>query len=217
MPNEFFDGFPYELTRVSPSLYHLLVLPSELPFGHLKEIVRWQAEANTFPWAARGHEGSPIPKSPYIPVPGGPRRSPGDRYQSARASAQSFLLRPPPVPALKARAPAGTTVARPQPPHLPARHPFPNALPRPHSPRSSLPAAPATFPRQVPGSGPPTAPPPHRRPRHQESAGTRSGYRYHVAAHEGQRPMSGFGIPMSGRRRVLRGHPTSLTAAATGT
>ncbi len=40
---DFFDGFPYMVTRVSPSLYHLSVLPAEL---HIAEVVRWQALAN---------------------------------------------------------------------------------------------------------------------------------------------------------------------------
>ncbi len=49
MACDFFDGFPYQVTRVSPSFYHLIVLPWELPIGHLKEIVRWQATSNKLP------------------------------------------------------------------------------------------------------------------------------------------------------------------------
>jgi hypothetical protein len=46
---DIFDGFPYQVTRVAPSLYHLVVLPGELALGHLKDILRWQAWANKMP------------------------------------------------------------------------------------------------------------------------------------------------------------------------
>jgi hypothetical protein len=49
LQQDFFDGFPYQVTRVAPSLYHLLVLPAELSLIQLKDILRWQARANKLP------------------------------------------------------------------------------------------------------------------------------------------------------------------------
>lgn len=46
MQFDYFDGFPYLLTRVAPSVYHIAVLPAELGFDNLKEIARWQVAAN---------------------------------------------------------------------------------------------------------------------------------------------------------------------------
>ena len=49
MELDYFDGFPYLVTHVAPSLYHLLVLPCELTLAHLRDLVRWQALANKLP------------------------------------------------------------------------------------------------------------------------------------------------------------------------
>jgi hypothetical protein len=47
--SDIFDGLPYQVTRVAPSLYHLLELPCELALAHLRDLVRWQAWANKLP------------------------------------------------------------------------------------------------------------------------------------------------------------------------
>jgi len=41
-----FEGFPYLVTRVVPTLYHVILLPAELPLEELKEIAQWQVLAN---------------------------------------------------------------------------------------------------------------------------------------------------------------------------
>jgi len=41
-----FDGFPYLWTRVSPTLYHIIVLPQNLPPAEYTEIAREQFQAN---------------------------------------------------------------------------------------------------------------------------------------------------------------------------
>lgn len=46
MQLEYFDGFPYILTRAAPSVYHIALLPADLGFGGLKEVTRWQVAAN---------------------------------------------------------------------------------------------------------------------------------------------------------------------------
>jgi hypothetical protein len=43
---DFFDGFPYILTRVAPSIYHIAALPADLGLENLKQVARWQVGAN---------------------------------------------------------------------------------------------------------------------------------------------------------------------------
>jgi hypothetical protein len=42
----YFTGFPYLLTRVAPSFYHLALLPADLGLDNLTAVARWQVGAN---------------------------------------------------------------------------------------------------------------------------------------------------------------------------
>ena len=46
MQLSYFDGFPYLLTRVDPSVYHIAVLPAALGLDNLTSIARLQVDAN---------------------------------------------------------------------------------------------------------------------------------------------------------------------------
>jgi len=48
-PTRLFDGFPYLVTRVVPSMYHVILLPDDLGAENLIEIARRQARANRLP------------------------------------------------------------------------------------------------------------------------------------------------------------------------
>jgi hypothetical protein len=48
-PTALFDGFPYLVTRVVPTMYHLIVLPDDIDAVQLLEIARGQADANQLP------------------------------------------------------------------------------------------------------------------------------------------------------------------------
>jgi hypothetical protein len=45
---DYFDGFPYLVTRVAPSIFHVALLPADLGLDNLKEVARWQVAANQF-------------------------------------------------------------------------------------------------------------------------------------------------------------------------
>ena len=44
-----FDGFPYLVTRVVPTLYHITLLPEDLSYEVAETLVRRQVEANHLP------------------------------------------------------------------------------------------------------------------------------------------------------------------------
>jgi hypothetical protein len=44
-----FDGYPYLVTRVVPTLYHVILLPAEVPPDGLRELARSQVRANRLP------------------------------------------------------------------------------------------------------------------------------------------------------------------------
>ena len=44
-----FDGFPYIVTRLVGSYFHLMLLPKGLVFQHLLDLTRQQAAANRLP------------------------------------------------------------------------------------------------------------------------------------------------------------------------
>lgn len=48
-PTTLFEGFPYLVTRVVPTMYHIIVLPDDLSADRLVEIARLQASANALP------------------------------------------------------------------------------------------------------------------------------------------------------------------------
>jgi hypothetical protein len=48
-PTTRFGGFPYLVTRVAPTMYHIIVLPDELDPDRLVDIARLQASANALP------------------------------------------------------------------------------------------------------------------------------------------------------------------------
>jgi len=48
-PTSLFDGFPYVMTRVVPTMYHIIVLPDGPDATDLIEIARRQARANALP------------------------------------------------------------------------------------------------------------------------------------------------------------------------
>lgn len=45
----YFDGFPYLVTRVVPTMYHIIVLPEDLTHEECEAVVRRQSEANRLP------------------------------------------------------------------------------------------------------------------------------------------------------------------------
>jgi hypothetical protein len=44
-----FDGFPYLVTRVVPTMYHIIILPDDSDAAHLLELTRRQARINALP------------------------------------------------------------------------------------------------------------------------------------------------------------------------
>jgi hypothetical protein len=48
-PTRLFEGFPYLVTRVVPSMYHVIVVPDDLRAEDLVEIARCQARTNHLP------------------------------------------------------------------------------------------------------------------------------------------------------------------------
>ncbi|HXH81829.1 MAG TPA: hypothetical protein VNN07_02765 [Candidatus Tectomicrobia bacterium] len=48
-PTTRFGGFPYLVTRVVPTMYHVIVVPDDLDGYHLVDIARRQASANALP------------------------------------------------------------------------------------------------------------------------------------------------------------------------
>ena len=47
--HRFFDGFPYLVTRVVPTMYHVILLPDDLGTEALIAITRHQAHSNQLP------------------------------------------------------------------------------------------------------------------------------------------------------------------------
>jgi hypothetical protein len=48
-PTRCFEGFPYLVTRVVPTMYHIVLLPDDLGLEDLHDIVHGQAHANALP------------------------------------------------------------------------------------------------------------------------------------------------------------------------
>jgi hypothetical protein len=48
-PTTRFDGFPYLVTRVVPTMYHIILLPAGVDAAHLLELARRQARINALP------------------------------------------------------------------------------------------------------------------------------------------------------------------------
>jgi hypothetical protein len=70
-----FEGFPYLVTRVSPAMYHVIVLPDDVDAAGLVHLARVQATANALPTGLVEAPGSAL----FIDTGGGERRGPPPR------------------------------------------------------------------------------------------------------------------------------------------